>query len=185
MLNLPAPLSPPNPDVQDPAYFRVRVGWQQQGQPSQGIGDNATYILAEEIDDRYNRVRDVSYAQATDADGNTTQTQITNYTRVWEVLWASYGPDSFEAARLLRTRLFDQDVHDLFAQALLYLVTDPAAPRRVPEQKDGQWWERVDFSARFNEFVTETLVEGFATVSEVIIKNQQGIQIGDIELGGQ
>lgn len=203
MLRLP----PPDPTIpagqQDPAYFAVRAGWQQQGQPFQKITDNVTYCRAEEIDDEYNRIRDVSYA-TTDVNrvpypgnppggygqggygGTDLSTLITikttNYTRVWRVFWCCYGPNSFDNARQIRTRLFDQDIHDQFASSQLYLVTDPSAPIRAPEPFGKQWWERVDFSARFNEFVTEEYVEQAAISNEIIVFNQDQDQIADIPL---
>jgi hypothetical protein len=108
-------------------------------------------------------------------------TKTTNYTRVWRVYWDVYGPNSFDNARLLRTRLFDQDVHDQFSAALLWMVTDPAAPVRAPELFANQWWERVSFSARFNEFVTETLTDQAVASTEVIVLNSGGT-IADIEV---
>ena len=178
MLGLPAP-TPVTPPAQDPTYFQVRIGWQQRGQPFQNIDQDVTYILADEVDDQYNRVRDVHYEQTTDAEGDIILTKVTNYTRVWDVLFCTYGPNSFDNTRLLRTRLFDQDIHDMFANSQLYLVADPAAPVRAPEEKDGQWWERVDFRARFNEFVTETRAEGYAASVEIIVENEEGTKLID------
>lgn len=182
MLGLPAPTNVA-PPAQDPSYFAVRVGWQQQGQPFQTIDQDVTYVMADEVDDPYNRVKDVSYSQTTvvDQDENivTTLTKTTNYTRIWEIMWCSYGPNSFDNSRLLRTRLFDQDVKDAFANWQLYFVTDPAAPRRVPEEKDGQWWERTDFTCRFNEFVTELRSEDFITSAELVVYDAEGNLISD------
>jgi hypothetical protein len=175
MLGLPAPTNVV-PPAQDPSYFAVRIGWEERGQPFQKITENVTYILAEEVDDQYNRVRDVHYTETT-VDGVTTYTKVTNYTRVWEVLYASYGLNSFDNARKLRTRLFDQDIYNLLAQSNLYLIADPSAPIRTPEQKDGQWWERVDFRARFNEEVTENYVTESLLSVEIIVENQAGAEL--------
>lgn len=109
-------------------------------------------------------------------------TKITNYTRVWEVYFTVYGPNSFDNARKIRSRLFDQDIHDQFAQSQLYWVTDPPAPRRVPEFKDEQWWERVDFTARFNEFVTETYTAPVVQSAEIIVLNEEDAELFDITL---
>lgn len=174
MLGLTPP-DAPQPGTQDPSYFAVRCGWQQLGQPFQKITDDVTYVRALEVDDGYNRVRDVQYAPT--ADG---ATKTTNYTRVWEVYWTVYGPSSTDNARLIRTRLHDQDIHDQLSASQLYFVPDPAAPVRAPEFQDGQWWERVDFRARLNEFVTETLAEGAITSAEIIVENELGVQTADI-----
>jgi hypothetical protein len=157
--------SPANPA--DPAYAAVRVGWQQQGQPSFEIDEDVVFIRCAEEDDQYNRVRDVSI----DAD----ERQLMQYTRVWRVWWTLYGPNSFDRARILRSALFSQAMHDVFSSAQLYFVTNPTAPTRAPEEKDGQWWERVDFSARFNEFVTETPPVTYAESVVVTLENSGGV----------
>jgi hypothetical protein len=167
---IPVPPLPPN-------YYGVRFSWQRQGQPFPNPDEDAVFIRAIEVDDLYNRIRDVHYEQTEDS-----YTKITNYTRVWEVFWCIYGPTSFDNARKVRTRLFDQDIHDLFAQSQLYLVTDPTAPQRIPEEKNGQWWERVDFSARFNEFVTETYETEPMISSEIIVLNELGTELFDVTI---
>ena len=144
--------------------YGVRIGWQTQGQPAQLITDDVVYLRALEVDDPYNRIKD----RYSDGFGN----QVTEYTRVWEVYWTVYGPNSFDNARILRTRLFDQDIHDALAQSALYFVTDPRAPVRNVEEKDGQWWERCDFSARFNEFTVETAPEDYALSTEIVVYDQ-------------
>jgi hypothetical protein len=143
------------------------------------------YVRETEVDDQYNRVRDVSYAQSSvGAAPNvvTTTTKITQYTRVWEVFWTVYGPNSFDNARKIRSALFDRYVHDQFARNQLFLVTDPRAPVRAPEFHDGQWWERVDFSAKFNEFVTETYSVEMTESVEIIVVNEVDTEIADIIL---
>lgn len=178
MLGLPAPTSPT-----DPVYSQVRVGWQQQGQPAQEINEDVVYIREIEVDDQYNREKYKSnYSQTVGQDeaAVTTYYEQTNYTRVWEVFWEFVGPNSFDHARQVRSSLFSQATHDIFAASQLYLVTNPAAPRRVPESRDGQWWERTDFSARFNEFVTEVAIAQSVVSAEVIVSTSGGQSVADI-----
>ncbi len=47
-------------------------------------------------------------------------------------------------------------------------------PRRVPEKIQGEWWERVDFFAEFNEQVTETLTVGTVGSVDVIGYTKDG-----------
>jgi hypothetical protein len=157
--------SPANPA--DPAYAAVRVGWQQQGQPFLKITEDVVFLRCAEEDDQYNRVRDVSI--------NSQDQQLMQYTRVWRVWWTLYGPNSYDNSRIIRSALFSQATHDIFSSAQLYFVTNPSAPQRVPEEKDGQWWERVDFSARFNEFVTETPPVTYADSVVVTLENSGGV----------
>lgn len=149
------------------AFNLVRVDWQTQGQPTGTVNDDITYLRALEVDNPYNRVRDVQ----TLPNDSQTVLQLTTYTRVWEIAWTLYGPNSFDHARILRSAMFQQAIHDELALWQLYLVTDVQAPQRVPEYFQGQWWERVDFSVLLNEAVSETLVIGSVESVEVIIED--------------
>jgi len=70
-----------DPAVDDQAYAKVRIAWQTQGQPVSSPDEDVVYLRAVEVDESYNRVRDVKYAN------NDLQTvrSTTTYTRVWEV----------------------------------------------------------------------------------------------------
>ena len=162
-----------NPDNLTPAqnYYGVRCEWQNTGQPFQESSEDVIYVRAIEVDDPYNRERYENYLENYGEENN----QITNYSRIWEVSWCCYGPNSFDNARQLRSALFQQTIHDLFANSQLYMVTDPAAPVRAPEYENGQWWERVDFKCRFNEFVTEVIAQPMVLSAEIIVEDSNGI----------
>lgn len=162
-LQLPYTTDPISP--LDPVYGLVRIGWQQQGQPTQKITEDITYLRATEEDEDINRTRDFEYVDS----GNDTEdvVELTTYTRVWKIFWTIYGPNSFDRARMLRSALLSYNVHDLLAASNLYLVTSVAAPRRVPELRNGQWWERVDFEARFNEGTVEAPLVPTATSVDI------------------
>jgi hypothetical protein len=93
------------------------------------------------------------------------------YTRVWSIAFAIYGPNSFDHARLIKSALFMDWTHDILAASNLYAVMDISDPRRVPELFSGQWWERVDFSCRFNEGITETTTTPSIASVEVILQD--------------
>jgi hypothetical protein len=149
----------------DPAYAAVRVGWQQQGQPAFGIDEDVVFVRCAEDDDQYDRIKHPSVVNGQ---------QLFQYTRVWRVWWDFHGPNSVDRGRILRSALFSQATHDALSAAQLYLVTNPQAPQRLFEEKDGQWWERVNFSAQFNEMVTETPPVAFASSVEIIGYTAQG-----------
>jgi hypothetical protein len=166
-----APPTAPN----DPAYNAVRIGWQQRGQPAYKIGDDVAFVRCAEVDDPYNRVRDVTQVPNPQDTNDPPQSvlQLTTYQRVWQTFWELYGPNSFDRMRQIHSALFTQTVHDTFAalNLNLYWVTDPPCPRRVPYYSDGQWWEFVAFDSRFNEGVTETLVIPLAASVPVQVYN--------------
>lgn len=160
----------------NPNYYGVRIGWEQQGQPFQQISEDVVYLRCYEIDTQYNRVRDLSYQNSP------VFTEKWNYTRAWETCWTIYGPNSFDNSRLVRSSLFLQGIRDQFAAAQLYWVSDPAAPVRVPELMDSQWWERVDFKARFYEFVTESNNPNYVESVEVNLYDNFGNAIETVNI---
>ena len=153
MQQLTAQMEGINPITQASAYEKVRLDWQTQGQPAYAITEDIAFLQCFEEDDQYNRIRDVQISTAS----NSTITLTTTYQRVWRIKWTFYGPNSFDRARLIRTALFADVFHDALGQSDLYLVTDIAAPTRMPELINEQWWERSDFSIQLNEGVAETL----------------------------
>jgi len=151
----------PDPD-------QVRLEWQTESQPEAPLSKTVTYLRCVEEDDQYNRVRDSLTGAA--SQGNAPQ--VNTYIRVWRVYWCFYGPGSFDNARKMRSALLmDQGTHDALMTANLALVTDMRAPLRVPERwSGGQWRERVDFEAAFNELVTEVPIVPVVNGLEVIIE---------------
>lgn len=152
----------------------VRIGWQSFGQPAQKASEDVAYVRCYEVDDLMNKTRDMDYVN-----GPTVFTQVVKYTRVWEVFWSVYGPNSFDNARQIRTRLWDQDIHDLFAASQLYFVAEVSAPVRVPYEQDGQWWDRADLKVRFNEFVTELSTAQYVESVEIILETAAGVEVAD------
>ena len=185
------PADPSAPEI-------VRVGWQTQGQPAQTIDQDVIYIRCVEEDDEYNRIRDQEITDAPPISVLIT----TIYTRVWRTFWTFYGPNSFDNARIVKSFLLSQEGHDSLlganntygqlpvgsggyggGQINIYLVTDIPAPRRVPENRNGQWWERIDFDCQFNEQVNETEVVNTVASSEIITENENGV-VSDIVVQG-
>lgn len=152
------------------AFSLVRIGWQTQGQPAWGITDDVVILRGTTIDNDYSRMRDI-----VNTDGSTTVTQTDTYTRRWRVSWTFYGPNSLNRAGAVRSALAKiKWIDDLLAQSNLYV--DPSIPEtpRVPERYQGQWWERVDLVAMFNEQVTETTVVNADASVEIIGYTKDG-----------
>jgi hypothetical protein len=150
------------------AFNAVRVGWQTQGQPFvSSPSQDAIIVMAATSDDQINRVRNKSYTTLDEA----TLSESVQYTRVWLISFTLYGPSSLDHARLLKSALFMDWSHDILAALNLYAVLDIPDPRRVPEKSNGQWFEHVDFSCRFNEGVTETTTTQSIASVEVILQD--------------
>ena len=156
---------PPNP------YYFVRVSWPTGGAPAWKITEDIAFLQVSEVDNPYNRQRDVNML-AVDANN---AAQLTQFTRVMGISWVLYGPNSFENAQAIRDKMFYQRIHDVLAEQNIYLIPDITSPRRVPELFESQWWERVDLSMRFNEFIQRDLEVPYIKSSEITVSAGNGI----------
>jgi hypothetical protein len=130
----------------------VRISWPTGGAPGWDITDDVIFLKATITNDRVNRSRDRGHSNP--SDGSLTET--VTYIRVWKIDFLLYGPNSLDHARLIKSALYMDWTQTTLAASNMAVVLDVADPRRMPELFEGQWWERSDFSARFNELVTET-----------------------------
>lgn len=154
--------------ITDPSvYAKVRINWQSVGQPGFSIIDDVAFVGSEQVD---------SYQASIRENTNVGTTSTWTYTRTWRIHFTFYGPNGFDNARLLRSVMLLQFMHDLLAQSNIYLNPDTPSPKRNPELFDGQWFDRTDLFLTFNEFVTETITVGIGKSVEIIIENKNGIQ---------
>lgn len=149
---------------------KVRLSWPSAGQPGFKITDDICFIRVTSKDDAIVQQRDKIYIN------NLVNLDRTiGYTRVHQVQWILYGPNSFDRADVLRQKIFD--CFDALAEKNMYLITTLPTPSRAPELFNGQWWDRVDVTASFNEGVqrqdtVEVLSssETFTTDGKIIIE---------------
>jgi len=131
----------------------VRIAWPSDGAPGWGIDQNVVFLRIAPISDPYIQQRETMYQQQ-EGDGGITTTVVASYTRVHLVHWIVYGPNSYEYAETIRNGIYLQDVKSTLAANNLYLILDVPPVNRVPELFNGQWWQRCDLLAKFNEHVT-------------------------------
>ncbi len=154
--------------ITDPSVWsKVRINWQTYSQPGWSVTDNIAFVESEQIDSYQASIRD---------NVNVGTTSSWYYTRTWRIHFIFYGPLGFDNARLLRSTMLLQFMHDLLAQSNIYLNPDTPSPKRNPEAFAGQWFDRTDLFLTFNEFVTETITVGTGISVEVIVENNAGIQ---------
>lgn len=159
--------------ITDPdSYSKVRIGWQLFGQPGPPIDSDTVTIRCEPLDTEFSRLRDNVLTTAPDL----TATYTDVFTRTWRAYWTFYGPTSLDHARMVRSALIKIPLFtDLLAQSNLFINPSIEEPRRVPEDFQGQWWERVDLVVELNEQVTETFTVGTVQSVEVQIFNESGL----------
>lgn len=139
------PLSPANAG-------KVRVNFPTQGAPAFKVDEDVAFISVNTELDPITQQRDVQYSQQSVDNAN----RLVTYTRVQSIRWTFYGPNSYDNAEKIRSLLFNSAYSDLLAAKNLYLILDVSVPIRAPEPFNGQYWERVDFVANFNEEVKVT-----------------------------
>ena len=130
---------------------KVRIAWPTTGAPAFKITDDVTFIRVMPSDDPIIQQRDVIHSAIDDDSDNSNR--IVMYTRSHLVQWTVYGPNSFEKADAIRNGVFLPEITEYLLENKLALITTVPAPRRAPELFNGQWWERCDLQAAFNEEV--------------------------------
>lgn len=148
---------------------KVRISWPTDGAPAWKIDENITFIRVGERDDSYGALRDRVYG---DMDADFAR-ETTAYTRILDVYWIFYGPDSFDNAFRIRNRLYNEQYRRMLSDKQIYVVPRVLAPRRSPELFAGQWWERTDLSATFNELVRTEEKVAYLKSAEITIKGNQ------------
>jgi len=133
----------------NPITDKVRIGWQTSGAPAWKISEDIIFIMINNVDDPIIKQRDIEYSNK-DADN---AKQTVSYTKVHAVKWVLYGPNSYENAEKIRNAIYLQEFKELFSKNNLYLILDVTTPTRFPELFNGNWWERSDFTASFNELI--------------------------------
>lgn len=151
--------------ITDPnSYGKVRIGWLTQGQPGIQVTDDVIFLRCETYDSEFSRLRD-----SVESDEDLPVINWNDvHTRTWKVLITAYGPNSLINGKLIVGGLLNVPFFDTYLSGFnLYVNPSIEQPRRIPQDFQAEWWERVDISVEFNEQVTETFTVG--TVETVVV----------------
>jgi len=154
------------------AFDAVRLDWATEGQPGFTISNDYCFLRCVERDDDYNRIRE-STGWITSGDYQITQT--TTWTRVWDVTWELWGPNSTAHGNWIRNGIQLDWPTVILSCSNLFVLPDISRVERVPQNIQDQWWEAAYLTCKFNEFVTQTLTESTGTSVEVVINDKSGI----------
>jgi hypothetical protein len=157
-------------------YSTVRIAWQTSGAPSWAPGDDVVIVGVVERDHPYNRIRE---SQLSDIAGNPNHelNRAFHYTRVMEAQWTIYGPNSYDNSQAIRDGLFSDPAHATLKASNLFLTGAIVAPRRAPEiypSPGGEWFERVDMQAMFNEIIIRNVTVPSIGSADVTILTDTG-----------
>jgi hypothetical protein len=171
------PADPDDPESEpitvDPVTMPVRLAWLTAGTPAWGITEDVTFIHIGEADHDINKQIDVSYNQ--NSEDVSLADQSSSQTRVLNISWIFYGPNSFDNAFMFKRKLFDPSIRGITSPYLINLVPNVTAPQRRPEMFSGQWWERTDLlNVQFNELVKFTTAVPYIQSSAITIKTESG-----------
>lgn len=149
----------------------VRIGWPPEGQPAWKIDEDVVVLRAILENDPMSQIRD---RRVQGTGGNTIETYT--YFRVWRIVFDIWGPNAVDNCRKLKSGLLqDAFVHDALAGANFTLVTDMPEGVRNPQLFAGQWWEKVEFFAIFNELVSETpAIQGVGNL-DITFQKENGL----------
>lgn len=150
---------------------KVRIAWPTDGAPSWKIDEDVVFLRITPEDDKMARQLNIVFNP--DEVDKVNLKKQTGYTRVHKISWTLYGPNSYDNADLLRHLIFENDYMIKFKNKNLFLITDVPMPTRFPEHFNGQWWERTEFSATFNESVIRESKVPFLTSADIIIKTNR------------
>jgi hypothetical protein len=154
------------------AFDAVRLDWMTEGQPGFLISSDYCFLRCVERDDDYNRIREDTTTAVTGTDQITT---TTTWTRVWDVTWELWGPNSTSRGGWIRDGIQMDWTSDILRGSNLFVLPDIARVERVPQNFQDQWWETTYLTCTFNEFVTQTLTVGTGESVEVIINDKSGV----------
>jgi hypothetical protein len=164
-----------------PTAMPVRISWQSEGAPAWKITEDICSLRIIEIDDSYNRPRNITFSALDD--DNLTQEMA--YTRVIQVDFVFRGPNAFDHAAIAKDRIFYQEYHDILYASNLYLILDIPAPIKAPELFQNQWWKRVDLTMQFNELVVRNIAVPIIKSATVTVETEDpggNIDSSDVEI---
>lgn len=124
----------------------IRLTYPIDGQTSWEITEDIVFIRLFEKEDSYAKQLDSFYQTEYG-----TVIKKSARTRIWDVQFVIYGPNSHTNANKIKDGMFIQKIHCELAKNNIFLIPDLPSCRRVPELFAGQWWERWDINLSFNE----------------------------------
>jgi len=146
---------------------RIRVIWgsnvdtKSMSSPNLKTTEDICYIHVMPEDDAYNRQRHIQFVHL----GGENMAAVDEHTDVHNILFVNYGNNAYDCARKIRNGLYRDDIRRFLRINRFPLVTDTPAIRRVPELVNGNWVNRVDVSAKFNQYVR--LITEIGTIEQV------------------
>lgn len=133
------------------SYSKVRVAWGTNGSPDWKIDEDICFIRITTLDSNSARDQDIIYKEY--GEDKTKLKEEIAYTRVHNINFCLYGPNSYDNADKIRYSLMKNEIIRELNTINLHLGDKIPMPVRLPELFNGRWWDRTDFNATYNELV--------------------------------
>jgi hypothetical protein len=153
------------------AFDAVRLDWATEGQPGFTISNDYCFLRCVETDDPYNRIRE----DTTSTSSDDTITKTTIWTRVWDITWELWGPNSTARGNWIRDGIQMDWTSEILESSNLFVLPDISSVERVPQNFQDQWWEVAYLTCKFNEFITQTLTVPAGDSVEIQINDSTGL----------
>ena len=112
--------------------------------------EDVCFIYELPQDGSYNGFSDISY---TLDKSKRDFIEVDEHTDIHALLFVNYGPNAYECTRDIRDGFKRERIREYLKKHHFFVVPPIPAIRRVPELVNGQWWNRVDVTVVFNEYV--------------------------------
>jgi hypothetical protein len=147
----------------------VRHEYPSDGQPSFENGQDVVFLNITPLNDPYDKQRDITYLGEDSSSVSAEQSVF--YTRVMQVHWSFYGPNSYDLADKVRSDILSESIRQVLRADEVYPLTAITAPVRAPYDFMGQWWERTDLRVAFNVATLRDSDVPYLTSATVEIEN--------------
>lgn len=135
-------------DMEKPDKY-IRLKYPKNGQPDWKIDEDIVFINSSEKDDAYGKQNDSLLTAE-----NGTVIRRRSRTRVWQVLFSVYGPNSYDYINKIKDGVFAEEVKNYLSRNAVFLIPDLPIAVQANELFAGHWWERWDITLNFNEQYT-------------------------------
>lgn len=121
---------------------QILHAFQPNGQPGFEITQNLIYLNVSPQDDPNDKQQYTLYGPG----DNLNATGATTYTTVFSVDFTLYGPNSYDNAVMIKSRILNDDIREIMTNQLVFPVADIPAPRYAPYDFNDQYYNRTDLT---------------------------------------
>lgn len=124
----------------------IWISYSENSAPNWKIHDDRLFIQLFEKDDDFAKQLDSIFTAE-----RGTVIKKSARTRIWEVKYIAYGPQASTIVNMIKDGVFREEIKRILGKNSVFLVPNIPQARRIPENFNGQWWNRWDLTLTFNQ----------------------------------